>query len=201
MTTPTEILQNFVGRMRDDYKASVVVMLNRAVEKNKDEIEGKTYMQVFGTYKPLSTHPFKDFLRRAFVSDTEAPGYIKSSFQNVFKLDTPEKVAALVEKEAEYMTSMMYDGFIKKNTAKLDGIIKDRKVVNHTVRIHPNLEGFIHFNLDDGCRFEVSFSIVTKYSCRGRWFVQFPTRFHSAWTDKGTRQIKSPSEAKLKKEF
>jgi hypothetical protein len=105
------------------------------------------------------------------------------------------KVAALVAEEIK----AMFESFIRKQTDKVSGIIKGRRY-HVKSRVCANLEGWFSFELADGAKFDMQTQIVWKYSPKGKRFWQFPTTFHNAVKADGT-VIKTPSEAKLKKEL
>lgn len=104
-------------------------------------------------------------------------------------------------REAKIQADLMCDGFITKNTKKLEAIIgKDTKLKLVEGKLNNDLTGYIRFELKDGRSFRMTFDVVTKCSNRGKWFQQFPTRFHDVILKDGSR-MKTPSEAKMKREF
>jgi hypothetical protein len=93
----------------------------------------------------------------------------------------------------------MFESFIAKQTEKVNGIIKGRKVQVKSW-ISRSLEGTFDFILGDGAKFRMQTQIVWKTSPKGKRFWQFPTTFHNAIKANGTA-IRNPSEANLKKEL
>lgn len=93
----------------------------------------------------------------------------------------------------------MFESFINKQTEKVNGILKGRKVHVHS-KVYPNLEGTFQFDLEDGSKFLMKTQVVWKMSQKGKRFWQFPTTFHNAIKANGMK-IGTPSEAALKKEL
>lgn len=91
----------------------------------------------------------------------------------------------------------MFESFIAKQTEKVNGILKGRKVHVRS-SVSRSLEGTFDFNLEDGAKFRMQTQIVWKMSPKGKRFWQFPTTFHNAVKADGTA-IRPPSEDALKK--
>lgn len=93
----------------------------------------------------------------------------------------------------------MFESFIAKQTEKVNGIIKGRKVHVRS-SVSRSLEGIFDFTLEDGAKFRMKTQIIWKMSPKGKRFWQFPTTFHDAYKANGA-PIRVPSEDALKKEL
>jgi hypothetical protein len=188
--------------LKAEYKASRKAAMWAAVEKAKPVIDGKMkYMDAFGTYKPYWMKPSTDILKRVFKNSAEVTGKGPMSMANFLMYVGDEAAEAAIEKEAEYQTRMMFEAFVSKNLAKLSGLMGEgSELLTVFGKLNAGLTGYMNFELVDGRAFDMSFSVVTKVSSKGHWFQQFPTRFHNVILADGSK-MKTPSEAKMKKEF
>jgi len=193
--------------LKAEYKASRKAAMWNAVNAAKPEIEGERYDKMFFTYKPYFMHPYADVLKKAFVpskkkeAEETGKGYYSGSLHDPLTYYGDEKVEAIIEKEAEYDTRMMFEAFVNKNLKKLAGVVKEEaKLSKVNGRVDSGLTGWMDFEMVDGRMFEMTFNVVTKVSSKGKWFQQFPTRFHNVVLADGSK-MKNASEAKMKKEF
>jgi hypothetical protein len=117
----------------------------------------------------------------------------------LLKMRPAEGVKKLINTQVAGDISAMFDSFIAKQTEKVNGILKGRKV-HVKSQVYRNLEGTFQFQLEDGAKFLMKTQIIWKMSPKGKRFWQFPTTFHNAVKANGTA-IRNPSEANLKKEL
>ena len=193
-------LQKMVDQLVPVYQDSLRKRIMGTIDRYEPEIVGKTYSQAFGTYSELRRAPFAEILRSAFMAKS-AEGRSFTTPADPLARESEEKITRLVEKEVAYMTSMLYDGFVAKNLAKMDILTEGKTIAQASGQMTPGaLYGNMDINFTDGSRFTVTFDVVTKCSHKGTWFNQFPTRFTNVWLSDGTK-MKTPSEAKMKREF
>lgn len=194
------------NELKGDYKMYVTGIMTKAVENAKKDIEGKKWSDVFGAYKKYSSQsPFSTILRKAYkhpeeITRLDGGKYQSSTPHSLLVLDK-KRYKQMIEKEAQHATEMFYTSFVTKNAGKLSGILKDREVASlkHNLKGH-NLTGTLIVELTNGSKFVMTFNVITKISKLGKWFNQFPTRFTSVKMEDGT-MMRTPSEAKMKKEF
>lgn len=117
----------------------------------------------------------------------------------LLKLKSPEEIRKVINYQIMQDLQAMFEGFILKQTEKVNGILKGRKVRVKS-RISGSLEGTFAFSLDDGAKFLMKTQIVWKTSPKGKHFWQFPTTFHNAVKANG-QTISPASELNLKKEL
>lgn len=103
-----------------------------------------------------------------------------------------------IQKRIDKDTADMFEAFVQKQTAKIDGILKGRNAEITGSVDNKTLECYLHFRLSDGASFDMKCQIIWKLSVKGKLFWQFPTTFHNAMDSK-REKIKSPSQSKLKK--
>ena len=115
------------------------------------------------------------------------------------ELIPPGEIRANISKATEDDVREMFESFILKQTEKVNGILKGRKV-HVKSRVYSNLEGTFDFVLNDGSKFLMKTQVVWKISPKGKRFWQFPTTFHNAIRADGVA-IRLPSEAALKREL
>ena len=121
------------------------------------------------------------------------------SFPQRMELIPEAEIRTYIAKTTARDVQQMFESFILKQTEKVNGILKGRKVKVHS-QVYPNLEGTFAFTLEDGSKFLMKTQVVWKISPKGKRFWQFPTTFHNAIKADGVR-IRTPSEAVLKKEL
>ena len=93
-----------------DFQVSARKRLEKAIERAKPLVEGKTYNKAFGSdfhapYGAYSKAPHKLFLRGCFQADTS--GKLCGSPQDPYKIKDDETLRTIVDKEVEYWTSLL----------------------------------------------------------------------------------------------
>lgn len=112
---------------------------------------------------------------------------------------------AVTRKIAANYVSSIIEGFIAKNTKKLELIFEKKgkptshRIVRTNIR-NQILENEMYFGFADGSSFDIYSSVVYKSTNMGRLYLQFPTRFTNVKLADGTK-MKMPSEEKMIKEF
>jgi hypothetical protein len=122
-----------------------------------------------------------------------------SFMSGITSLKPAAEIKRIIGQVVEDDLRSMFESFILKQTEKVNGILKGRKV-HVKSRVYANLEGTFDFVLEDGSKFLMKTQIVWKMSPKGKRFWQFPTTFHNAFKANGTA-IKPASEINLKKEM
>ena len=186
-----------------DFQVTARKILVKAIEQAKPLVEGKTYSDTFGSkqsapYGAYSRASHQLFLRGCFEADTG--DRICGRINDPFKIKDDETLEKIIQKEVDYWTSMLYDGFVAKNTAKIEGILKGDDDISVESTVGGNLVGHIRVRTSTGGSFVMQFSIVHAFSNKGTYFQRFPTTFHNVTLSDGT-EMKKPSEAKMKREF
>ena len=126
--------------------------------------------------------------------------FIKSNNENWEQnchLKTESEVKSIIDKLVLRDTSILFDTFVEKQTSKVAGILKGRKVEIPFKKINDELQSYIKFKLEDGSEFEMKCQLIHKKSSYKKLFSSFPTTFHNA-KDKYGNVILNPSEKKLK---
>lgn len=196
--------KHIVDAIVADFQVSAVARLKAAVAKAIPLVDGKTFSEAFGNafkapYGIYSKAPHKDFLRKCFCRHDEGKGFGGRPSDPFYSKDKAT-INNLIDKEVDYWTSMLYDGFVAKNTAKIEGILKGENDISVSSTVGGNLVGHIRVNLTSGAEFRMQFSIVHAISKKGTYFQRFPTTFHNVRLSDGD-EMKKPSEAKMKREF
>jgi hypothetical protein len=174
-------------------------------------------------YRPEGKHyhiPFKHVMQRVFGPDyhpdavEKINGYRQSyidkgwnpddAYKPSFSPNSPygldPKYMERVNKEADEAADNFHDGFIAKNARKFADLIGDKKIkeIKHT--LHGDLDGRMNVTFTDGSSFDTSFSTISKISKHGKFFNQWPTKFHAVTFADGSK-MSQPSEEKMKKHF
>lgn len=110
-----------------------------------------------------------------------------------------EDAEEFVNRQIQLAVEGVMSGFMHKMTEKLEGIIKDRELVEATANGGIWTSDVV-FNFKDGGRFTLTNRIEMAVSSKGTVFNRYPSRFTNVWLNAETKMAQ-PSEAKMKKEF
>ena len=188
-----ETFQKITDEMREKYRQAVYDRYLNRVESYIEKVVGKTDREIFkNSWEPI--YRDRSMIRDCFDDDGSNSGGYKYTKLN------KKKAEKYAKREADYSTSMLFDGFVAKNVAKMEGVLKGLKVENIKLNLSGNLQGNMVVVCEKNASFSMSFQIEYAYSKLNKLFGRFPTRFHDATKTDGTK-IKSASESKMKKEF
>lgn len=202
----TTEFESIMSTLRAAYKAAAGERILATIEKHapnivgKDAAKGKNNNMFYNDPWNNPMYPDRDILRSTFrVVDVDGETAANWFVSVKWEKQTPDVIAAYVAKESEYSAAMAFDGFVRKNVSKMEGILKDHKVaaVNHSIH---GIQGEMFVKCEDGAKFRMSFKVEYATSKNNVFFARFPTRFHDVVKTDGTK-IASASEAKMKKEF
>lgn len=191
----TATFQAIMDEMRGKYRAHMAQFLEARLRSYGKDVVGKTYQQVCPTAYGRFYGRMNEICRVYPIGD--------GSFnprRDTFREVDEAKLAEYVSRETDHQTSMMFDGFVNKNVAKMFGVLKDVEVLEVVTRFNGNLTGYLVVKCVSGAGFRMSFQLETAVSPKGNVFGRFPTRFHDAVCTDGTK-IRAASEAKMKKDF
>ena len=178
-------------------KNSATQHLTESYLRIKEDVakwEGKTYGEFLNHFQRKDAYTKHHAMRMAV--DASGRGSLWRGTTIKVRDDVDTYISQCVQRDL----SEMFESFIEKQTEKTTDIIKGRPIKSIEGKIFDNLECRLHFELEDGSRFEMRCQIVWKFSSKGTRFWQFPTTFHNAVRADGTK-IVQPSEAKLKAKF
>ncbi len=209
---------NIMVALRAAYKQGISDRMYNYLKRVSPEIIGKkvgSYVG-FGRQAPPDTVYWQDpyskwyktrrdltaFFKPMFLDGSDASDVNSREYRSqpkIWALNDASKIAAYVEKEAEFNAATAFDGFVHKNVAKMSGILKGRKLSNITHSIN-GIDGDMFVKCQDGSSFRMSFRVEYATSKLGVFFARFPTRFHNVVKADGSK-IASASEAKMKEDF
>jgi len=190
-----EVLSGMRKNVEEDLRAHYTRLAKQAMEwegmttDEQNKASNLIYNKSYRSYKFTNPdYKFQQYLMH-YTNNPKGPG----------QLVTIVNVQKYIDEWVANGLRDMFENFIAKQTEKLNGIIKGRKV-HAKSWISRSLEGTFDFTLGDGAKFRMQTQIVWKISPKGKRFWQFPTTFHNAVKANGTK-IGTPSEATLKKEL
>jgi len=191
-----------VKKLQKPYQTAREESIIDTIESTKSNLEGKKYYDVFGNYSRYGRSKFAYFsLFSGYVYGRERVVTSPGKGYDILKMKPKSEWMPAVKKLAEESVKDFYDSFIAKNTAKFSNVIKGKEISNISHNIRPaSLTGNVIVECEDGSGFRASFNIEMSVSVKGKVFNRYPTRFHDVKLSDGTT-MKSPSEAKMKKQF
>lgn len=202
-------------KLKKDFIKNIEKRMWREIEEFRTmlEKESKKFKKVdryweggrSNAYKMANSRSFQ--FNRLLISaytpfDNKEDGsfYVSSEF-GPQKIVNKKKLKELVKRESESMAATFLGAFIQKNTEKISTIIKDKQLSKFDFSVSSSsLNGSGKVEFTDGSKFSMTFSTVLNVSKNGNFFYRWPTRFRNVFLSDGTK-MKSPSEAKMKKEF
>lgn len=205
MKTTKEVVDALFEIQKEELRTSIFSRYENMLEKYKEKYEGLTYAE---SRKTANFNSFEAKERAAAKAlstyfDMTDPSTGKKSTNlsasNIMKLKDNAK--QIMEKEAEQMFREAIDSFLAKMTTKLEGIFKGRMVSEFkSLGTH---SGFAFIKMDDGSSFRIQNTIEYAVSNKGTPFYRYPSRFTDVIMMKDGKLVpmKTPSEAKMKKEF
>lgn len=188
----TKTFQKITDDMRGPFHDAVKDRIIRTARFLVGSIVGQQTKVIYDRKNPLMFHQM--IVRNVF----DATNNIRD---NIFTGLNENRLERYAEKEAAHETRMMFDGFVRKNVLKMEGILKGLKVEKIDLSLTPmSLEGEMNVSLEKNAAFRMTFQIEHATSKLGKDFYRFPTRFHDVKKTDGSK-LKNASETKMKKEF
>lgn len=199
-----EIFEDVVKDLKDDY---VAMLDNRFDMLISEARELNDTVDLYRALKKISRYSSDGYnlnsdghFVNAIMRYVNEDGTWASTARHNTKSKLDEDLAVTKKaKEIEYLTKMMFEGFINKNTAKIEAVFGDRELKTIRKSLGSSLTGEVLFEFTNGDSFLVVNTIEFAISKLGNWFNRFPTRFHNVVLS--GEKMKQPSEAKMKREF
>ena len=165
---------------------------NRLIKQYQADAKRKGSTSTYELYKSRDDYHLNKILSNFL--DSEYNHKERGGYAYTLKKD----YKSIVDKMAKQSAKEAVESFVYKMKMKLSVIVGGRGIgVDVSGNSNRNT---ISFEFEDKSRFTVQNSIVLSYSVYGKPFYRYPTTFHNVILPNGDK-LRSPSEAKIKKEF